>query len=226
MLVRGLEKIWVIGDEFCYNTYDHYFKHTNPDGSNDSFAFLNFEMRDFFSDDFTSHNCSVAGRIINNLINALYEHSTLPKLIVMVLDNDIVKKNIPDSANMFDKIRGITKWLLKECQKAIDIYKDFLLIKSKRDTVLQFLWIAPPTHKYFHDNKKREMQSSALHQEVKYFEHMVALNMIKFWDSTDSKNFIYEANRFTAEGFIRYWLSIDVAIRYWNTAIFPKIGKM
>ena len=152
--VRGLEKIWIIGDEFCDRSYDHYYKRIGLDReSNKTFAFTNFEMRDFFSSEYKSHNRSAVGRILNNLINALNEHNTLPKLIVMVIDNDMVK-HINESGT-FMKIRDIVKWLPRESCRAVLSYKEYLPVKAKCNLVPQFLWMCPPTHRYFNDNRQR-----------------------------------------------------------------------
>ena len=48
---------------------------------------------------------------------------------------------------------------------------------------------------------------------------MTALQMIKIWHHDDSAAFINELYRFTTEGLIKYWMSVDSAIRYWFTAI-------
>ena len=48
---------------------------------------------------------------------------------------------------------------------------------------------------------------------------MTALQMIKIWHHDDSAAFINESYRFTTEGLIKYWMSVDSTIRYWFTAI-------
>ena len=70
------------------------------------------------------------------------------------------------------------------------------------------------------------MLSDCLSKEVKFHKDMSCLKMVKIWDSDDSNAFVYNSNRFTSEGLDKYWLSIDSAIRHWNVAIYPKIGKM
>ena len=181
-------------------------------------------MRDFFSSSYSSHIRSPAGRILNKTVGALNEHNTLPKLITFMIDDDIVK-DISDTSTLFAKIKGITHWLLKEVKKAIDTYKEYLPVKSKKDFIPHVLWMAPPMHKSFLNNKKREMFADCLLKEVKFHKGMTCLRMKKIWDPEDSNSFIADSNRFTSEGFAKYWLSIDSAIRYWNVAICLKINQ-
>lgn len=92
--VRGLEKIWVIGDEFCHHTYQQYFKEeTDADSSHKltSFTFNNYEVCEFSLSYYLTNNKSPARRILNKFISAINEHNTLPKLVVFVLDDDLIR---------------------------------------------------------------------------------------------------------------------------------------
>ena len=222
--VRGLEKIWIIGDDFCERTFDEYYRHTALSTEpNRTFAFTNFEVRDFFSSEYTSHNRSPAGRIINKFILALNEHNTLPKLIVVVMDDNLFD-NIKE--HFAASVKKLLSWLMKEFDKAIHIYKDYLPIKAKSEFTPHFLWITPPTHIYFKNNHKREIVSDHLIKETKVYQYMSALRMVKVWEHDNPNLFNYHSCRFTAEGLATYWLSVESAIRYWNTAIYPKLGKL
>ena len=158
------------------------------------------------------------------MVKALNEHNTLPKLIVMVLDDDITSE-IRNDRERYGNIKDITYWLISRTRQAIDTYKDYLPIKSKKSHWPHVLWISLPMHKNFSDdeNKKRELFRDCLAREVKFAKGMTNLKMIKVWDFDDENNFIREANRFTSEGLAKYWLSIDSAIRYWCVAIYPKL---
>ena len=50
------------------------------------YAFQNVDVSDYSSSQFTSHNRSTVGRIINNLVRAFNEHNPLP--FVFILDDD------------------------------------------------------------------------------------------------------------------------------------------
>ena len=89
--MRGLYKIWFIGDEFSNNTFATLGEMRNDDHTPASFTYQNFEVRDFISSHFSTNESSPLGHIRSNLIKALNEHNTLPKLLVVVLDDDITK---------------------------------------------------------------------------------------------------------------------------------------
>ena len=177
--VRGLEKIWLIGDVFGEKTYQDYYKQSGLSAENKMYGFTNFEIRDFFSSKNTSLNRIVAGRIINNLINALNEHNTLPKLIVVIQDDDIIY-DMQDKPSLFFIVKGLITWMMRETTKAIEIYKDYLPAKAKKVGWPHILWIAPPQLKFFHNNKDHKMLADCLHKEVCFHQNMTVLNMLKF----------------------------------------------
>ena len=83
------------------------------------YSFQNFEVRDFAKNAYLSNNRSAMGKIINSFIGAINEHNTLPKLVVVVLDDDITRHIQTDHADSYDLIHRITGWLVKEFEKAI-----------------------------------------------------------------------------------------------------------
>ena len=121
----------------------------------------------------------------------------------------------------------MTEWLVKEYNKLLELYKDYLPTKAKKLGYPYFLWMSPPTHKYFSNftNFKRDRQGHCLATVAKLQSNNSVLDMVKVWDPQDGISVLYDSTRFTSQGLTNYWLSIDSAIRFWNTAVFPKIAK-
>ena len=193
-----------------------------------TFAFENFEVKELLTTRY-SNDRNVLSRLRNSLITGLNSYSQMPRLIVVVLDDDIVRyvdSKHKDDVVLSVEIGKITEWLAREFERAILSYRDYLPSKAKRDYFGHVLWIAPPTHKFFgrSSNLKRERQSSCLNTVVKFRQNMSCLRMLKIWEHDDANSFVHDSYRFTSEGLARYWLSIDSAIRFWNVAIAPKLG--
>ena len=64
----------------------------------------------------------------------------MPKLVVVITDDDIVKNFIANH-DSYDKIHRVTRWLVKEFEKTIDIYNDYLPEKAKRFGVPHIVWM-------------------------------------------------------------------------------------
>ena len=230
--MRGLTKIWFIGDEFGNNNFNIFKEMKKSDNKPDSFCYENFEVRPFFSSKFSSSNPSVICRIRNNLVKALNEHNTLPKAIIIVLDDDIIK-SIPTHSKNKVKIdfsvsaRHSLSWLARELHKLLDIYKSWLPCKAKTSSYPHFVWITPPNHSLFteEDNARHDKFARCLMQSTSIYDEMSCLKMLKIWDQENESLFVEEAYRFTALGIETYWKSVDSAVKYWNTAIASKIDR-
>ena len=109
----------------------------------------------------------------------------------------------------------------------IAIYKDWLPAKCKRENIPQILWMAPPSHKFFLDNKneKRAKFTNALSAIVALHVNTSMLRLMKFWDHNDSNLFLEEQYHYTCEGLNMYWKSVDAAIKFWFIALSKKIEK-
>ena len=227
---KAYDILWMIGDDFCYYTIQQHFKEAKIDRGQKHalYAFNTFEVTEFVSSKYKSLNCSVAGRLLNNLLYAFNTCKTnLPKVIVMLPDDDIAK-NIRSSQTHAEELKVITSWLIKEVQKAIHIFKEQLPDKVRQHNYPHVLWLCPPTHKFFSsaNNKKCTNQTLCLEKLVKLHDNMSALRIIKSWSHDDSNLFLYDSYRFTSEGLCKYWMGVDVAIHFWNIAVAPKFDKL
>ena len=181
-----------------------------------TFTFKNFEVRDFSSSNYSSHNKNVLGRLINTLVNAVNENNTLPKLIVIIVDDDIVRNMRHTNAR---QIHRVTSWLLTQYEHSILAYKDFLLTRAKKQTNHICCGLN-------HSNTKTSditTISFVLQSVARQKLFMSTLQMIKIWEPNDNSSYLADANRFTSQGLVKYWASVDSAIRYWNVAIQPKV---
>ena len=206
---------------------DTYLKGAKDEmGEQKSFAAKFYELKTFTSSAYPSLNKSPLGRTFNNVVRAINELQTLPKLIVMVTDNDLVKyiRSSIGEELLTKQIQRSYNWLGNQLQRSFMTFKEFLPEKAKRQHIPQVLWILPPTHKNFDetDNMKRSIAGQAIRTLVNTKEGMAALQMLKIWDHEDGSNFMRENYRFTTQGLTNYWLSIDSAIRFWCVAISRK----
>ena len=233
--MRGLEKIWIVGDTFYDNSFEQHYKNvvsnipdmattSNRTKDNPHYAFKNYEVCCFSNNQYDSFYRSPAGRIRNSFIKAINEHNTLPNLIVVILDMDLGQKLIA-SADETLQLHTLASWLVNEFEKILTTYKDMLLQQAKHTDLPQILWITLPTHCHFTsvENWLRSIQSQCLDEIVHTKNGMCTLSMVKIWNHNDFNNFLKDSQCFTAEGLDRYWSSVDSAIRYWDLIVYSKI---
>ena len=85
----------MVGDEFTHRSYtDHYKLVTASDETNMDTQFMkeNFELFEYSASRYSSLIHNGLGRVINQVGKAIKEQVSLPKVVLMVLDDDIIKQ--------------------------------------------------------------------------------------------------------------------------------------
>ena len=114
----------------------------------------NFESTAFAG--FEKWNKSYVGRVRNALIKAINDNGCMmPKYIIMLLDNEMIKSVSYRGFGFSDIIHRIYSWLATQVDRAIRSVKDIIPAKSRRKYKLQVIWQAVPEHKNLADNYKR-----------------------------------------------------------------------
>ena len=189
----------------------------------------NFDVSGYMNGRFTSSNPSMIGRLFNALISAINgkeESKTvtlLPKYIVVVPDDNIIKSLNHYGAGMGTALNKMIEKVMNEHEKALKIYCDYLPEKSKCKESPVIIWILAPMHDNFANNSERNLFNKCVQSKAKLHDNVVALQLKKVWDCTDTNLYIKENRRFTALGYTSYWQAIDKTVKYCDTILIKKI---
>ena len=111
-------------------------------------------------------------------------------------------------------ITDITRWLLNQFKKLIDIRRDQLPTKALKADYPTVYWVEAPQHENFGNNLNRRKFNSALQAESSVLPNMKMMRMKKIWDPEDPQSYIASCARFTTSGIFKYWKSIDNALQF------------
>ena len=224
--MKGIEKIWITGDDFGFNSFNKYFyQHSDED----QYAKSAFEVSGFHNDRLQSYDTNTISRIRNYLVGAKKDQKILPKFIVLVIDDNIIKylrhkggKEVNDSP--MQGYEWLLRWLMTQFERLIAVQKEYLADKCRKPHQPVFLWIEPPTHASFRstDNFHRLEFSKAMQKAVSFHADMYSLQLKKVWDPNDPTLYNSEDKKPTAQGYITYWASVDEAIKFTNTLLLKK----
>ena len=114
------------------------------------------------------------------------------------------------------------KWIMSQFARLLAFQKEYLPKKSKRNDYPSVLWIEPPEHIHFKDNRLRGHFSEALARASSYYEGNYSLPLKKAWTFDDPLLFNKEDRRFTARGYATYWEAVNKAVRYADTLMLKK----
>ena len=163
---------------------------------------------------------NLLSRIRNAFVSAMKDKVLLPKLVVIVLDEDLLTYAITENINIQEDVyQKLVYWLMKQIDTAIDIQKDYLPAKSKKFDYPHIVWIQPTVHKNFNNNELRIKFGKAMVSAGRVFDNMSVLQLKKIWDPEDSNLYVKEAARYTTAGLKNYWEAIDRTIKYVDTIL-------
>ena len=148
----------MIGDSFVGATADHYFQ--RKDVKREFYMKENYETMITFNN--KHFDPCMLSRIRNVLAKAIGDKEALPKVIVLVLDNDLIRFADHDYCGYSHLITKYTVWLAMALSDMITDYKAKLPKKAKYPTYPKILWVESPLHENFEDNLLRKKYNRIL----------------------------------------------------------------
>ena len=229
--IRAYDDIWFFGDNFRYRSYSEHFNDRDPQ-SYHGYVKVNYRVRGYFTNKFTHHDQNAVSRMRNVMANALHERTLLPKFIVIVPDDDIIRyaMNINRDAEDKDLISMLRKLLdniMKQHDRYISTQKEYLPAKSQKGRIFpQIIWIQPPLHVNFHNNQLHSKFNKCLNEVVKYHANTTSLSLKQIWDQDDTRLYMQESRQFTNLGYNSYWAAVDRTIKFADTILIKKFLKI
>ena len=195
-----------------------------------SYIKRNFEVSQFTTNSFVSNDNNILSRMFNLLVRAFLEKKALPKLIVVVLEDEIIKfmhhKQEQAGISVKFKFKKSIMWLMREYTKAIECFKEYLPEKAKREKYPHVTWIQPVTNVNLANNPDRDRFGGDLKTYASLFPNMSALKLVQVWDIYDRNLHLGPQQRFINEGKSQYWRAIDKTVRFCDTNILKKNNQM
>ena len=171
-----------------------------------------FDVKEFATKSYCSHIRSVLARIKLQFAKAINEELKLPRICVFVLDDDIIRYLRLDIQSATSILNEIIPWLFKEIAKLIQIRKDQLPRKAVKEGYPQIYWMEAPQHVNFSNNMIRRKFNSVVQNVAMRYANMRIARMKKIWDPEEK--YLFMNSRFSADGLMKYWESIDNAIEF------------
>ena len=215
----ALQAAWFVGDEFCLRTFSSHYKlvATASDKNSHWYVHNKYDMVEFSSSKYSTSIRNVLARIKAQINKAIGDQIFLPAVIVVVLDDDVIKQSKISYADAKEgEYRLIVKYLMEETHRLVINHQKNLPDKCKVEHFPHFIWIIPPNHKYFNNNRLREFFASAIEAEVDKYHDMCALRLKKIWDEDEGSLYLREQRRYTEQGLNAYWSGVDKAIKFWD----------
>ena len=223
--MKGYEQLWILGDAFCAASFEQYYKLKSMKDFAAGYMVENYDVMGKSATKYTSNDPNILSRLRNMLVGLIHQEVKLPKMVIIVLDDDLIKYYGPDedTESLTMAFKRLINELMTEFRKVISTQKERLPKKAQRQFYPQFIWIQAPLNCQFDNNRERELFNQSLTNASKFQENVSVLELKKIWDRENTRLYVGEARRYTSEGLSTYWAAIDCTVRFMDTILFQKI---
>ena len=211
--------LWVLGADWVKETADVHYRLLDPEYS---YSARTFGIATFGTIGFKSANPSIMGRVRNALVQAFNKTDRIPDLVLVVLEDDILRAMEPKLSTLDDKklskdFSKRIKWLMSEYRKLIEGVKDVLAPNTKSTNLPKFLWIMPTRHVNYKNNFYRKKFAHCMETMAKFYENTTALRLVQRWDYNDNNLYLQAEQRFTYDGKAEFWAAVDKTVEFFDT---------
>ena len=217
---KGLDKLWIIGDNYVASTYQQYFIRK------DSYMKGQFEVSAFFNNAL-AQNRDVLGRIKNAITTAFNQQNSIPKIITIILESDLANSLPRGECDQTTYLiySKIVKNLATHVERSIEAMKEKLPGKCVREGYPHVLWIQPVLHDGFkvHEEYRRKTFIQALDEVIPRFQGMSTLELKQAWEASNPRLLIDRPQVFTSEGNALLWEAIDRTVKYCDAKFFKSL---
>ena len=159
-------------------------------------------------------------RIQNNLIRALANRSEIPKYIVVVLEDDVIKFLNYNDYGVSELYGKTIDYLFRELKNITTSFKNKLPQKARRITWPFFIWLTPTTHANYSNNALRKKFGHEMDALIngtinkRQFGHSgaAALKLMQLWCCDDVT--LTVDGVISERGTEKLWQAVDRTIRY------------
>ena len=186
----------------------------------------NFEMSGYYNNKFDGLNPNMISRVRNTIIAGIKQDVHLLKMIVVVLDDDLIKYLNFGRYGFSEASGRLVSYLMSEFGKIIESHNERLPKKAiRKDGGPTIVWIQPPLHKNFANNHLRIKFAKVCDEMAQLHPNNVALALKKGWDEDDDHMYLQESRRYTHAGLGAYWQAVDRTIKYADNILLKKLAR-
>ena len=197
---------------------DHIKSHTiSAKTDKNNYTFTNFEVQAYATDGVHSYDPTTLSRYRNIIVKAFQKFNRLPRLIVVIFEDDIVQAIDKAEQGISQAYEVLLSWLVKEHHRSVMTIKERLPTKALRQGWPHILYMAPTIHKYYRNDNLRKSFTRALESVARRnrnFENMSTLRLWNYWDKDDSRLYNKERNYITHDGISTFWQALHSSIKH------------
>ena len=170
-------------------------------------------MKAFLNSKHSDKNSNFISRITNSFAYGLNKIDKLPRMIILVIDKDLIETLNYKNYGVSTMIGTWLEWVANTLDDMIETRKKQLKDKALKERYPEIFWVECPHNKNFVDNNMRAKFNICLGTVVRMFDYMRCIKMKEFW-RYDDESLVDQFGHMTQKGQQIYWKSVDASIKF------------
>ena len=143
--IQGYDKIWFLGDLFIKSSFGKYFQDALTLDRSTNYIKAHYDTMEYYHVSHEDgHDKNILSRVRNVLIKAINCEILLPKVIVVIMNNDLMDAIEHYKPGISYVLGRTLEWLINEFHKIITSHKENLPTKCRKFKYPTFLMDEDP----------------------------------------------------------------------------------
>ena len=195
-------------------SFAQYFQNAFGDNGKMGYIKAHYDTVGYCQGQTKAINNNILSRMRNALVMAINKEIILPKVILVILENDILNAVNHYNPGISLLCGKVMEWLANQFHRIITAHKERLPSKSRKFKYPSILLVSAPNHINLPNiNELRDKFNTALMNICSMYREMAVLT-IK-WD-VNNKALVGSNGKYTATGMAAFWMSINDAFQEWD----------
>ena len=209
--MKAYDTVWFVGDQFFSETFTQYFQNASSREDKTSYIRAYYDTIGYCQVEGLNRN--IFSRLRNAVVEGINKQVLLPKVILLVFENDILDYLDHYRPGVSTLIGQTIEWLANQLHRMITSHKEKLPSKSRKFKYPVVMMCGLPHHCEFGKlNEFRDKFNTCLQSTTSLFREMHYLEMV--WDSRDTT--LFTRGNLNSKGYAAYWQSVNEAFEKWD----------
>ena len=203
----------VVGAAFVRKTAKNDFLHMK-----DCYSTMRFKPHIVAGDKHSSINPYFTSRLHNALVQGLEKCSTIPKMVIVVLEDDLIHHigEVRESQEYYKHyIEAIYQDFAETCKKL----HTMMPTSSKRENWPKIIMIEASIHRYYKNIQSRKDFNEEAQIAAKKFQNIWSVALKQIWNEHNLNLYRFDEQKFTGEGLCTFWKAVDRTIMFCDKKI-------
>ena len=171
-------------------------------------------------------NPFLIGRINNAMIQGFNNAINMPKMVVIVIENDIINDlKDKDPTTKHEYYGRFLEYIIKTFQETSEKFRKLLPVAAQRPGWPKLIFITPTLHRFYKDYDARVKFIETLNIVAAQYANVWAVKLLQVWDENNTSIYLKYEQRYTGDGLNILWRAVDRSISFCNRKIIREDGK-